>query len=122
MSVTGGSRFGINVLVDNFVGDALLGIDWTGRPQPRLADSWTWSPDHLTLELRLHSGVLFHDGTIADAASVASLLRSKVDSLDIRELRRRVAGRSRVDPDVVVVHLKRPERLPAGRSCGVDDS
>ena len=56
LTVTGGSRFGVNVLVDNFVGDALLGIDWTGRVQPRLADSWQWSPDHLKLELNLRLG------------------------------------------------------------------
>ena len=57
LTVTGGSRLGVNVLVDNFVGEALLGIDWTGRVEPRLAVSWQWSADHLRLELTIRSGV-----------------------------------------------------------------
>ena len=79
LTVTGGSRLGVNVLVDNFVGEALLGIDWTGRVEPRLAVSWQWSADHLRLELTIRSGVRFHDGTLADASIVASLLQKRID-------------------------------------------
>jgi peptide/nickel transport system substrate-binding protein len=71
-------RFGSDIMVDAFVGEPLVTIDWNGRPQPRLADKWMWSPDRLTLRFRLHPNVRFHDGTIAAASRVATLLRKRL--------------------------------------------
>jgi peptide/nickel transport system substrate-binding protein len=107
ISVTGGSRLGISVLLDNFVGDSLLGIDWTGRAQPRLADSWQWSSDRLTLELKLHPGVLFHDGTLVDAAAVARLLQKRIADHQETASYADVSSVEARDSDVVI-HLKRP--------------
>ena len=107
LTVTGGSRLGVNVLVDNFVGEALLGIDWTGRVEPRLAVSWQWSADHLRLELTIRSGVRFHDGTLADASIVASLLQKRIDLREASSYAD-VARIEVVDSDTIVIHLKRP--------------
>lgn len=40
------------------------------QPAPGLADSWTISPDGLTVEFKLRSGVTFHDGTPFNADAV----------------------------------------------------
>jgi len=103
----GGSLVGVSALVDNFVGDPLLGIDWTGRVQPRLADSWEWNKDHLELSLRLHPGIKFHDGTQADASVVAALLQKRIDNQDASSY----ADVAKVDvkgTDTIVLRLKQP--------------
>jgi peptide/nickel transport system substrate-binding protein len=46
----------------NLVFDTLLVYDQQLNPQPRLATSWTWSPDFLQLTLQLRPGVTFHTG------------------------------------------------------------
>jgi peptide/nickel transport system substrate-binding protein len=46
----------------NLVYDTLLVYDQQLNPRPRLATSWTWSPDFLRLTLQLRSGVTFHTG------------------------------------------------------------
>jgi ABC-type transport system substrate-binding protein len=38
--------------------------------RPSLATSWTWSDDRRVLELKLRTGVKFHDGTVFDATAV----------------------------------------------------
>jgi len=43
--------------------DPLIRLDSKGNPGPGLAESWTTSPDLLTLTLKLRTGVAFHDGT-----------------------------------------------------------
>jgi peptide/nickel transport system substrate-binding protein len=107
LSVAGGARFGINIILDNFVGDGLLGIDWTGRVQPRLADSWEWSADRKRLELRLHPGVKFHNGTPVDAAAVARLLQKRIDIQEASSYSD-VEKVEATDAGSVVLHLKRP--------------
>jgi peptide/nickel transport system substrate-binding protein len=107
LTVTGGSRFGVNALVDYFVGEPLLNIDWTGRVQPRLADSWQWSPDHLRLDLKLHPGIKFHDGTAADASIVATLLQKRIDDRDASSYAD-VARVEVIDSNTIALHLKQP--------------
>ena len=118
LTVTGGSRLGVNVLVDNFVGEALLGIDWTGRVEPRLAVSWQWSPDHLRLELTIRSGVRFHDGTLADASIVASLLQKRIDLREASSYAD-VARVEVVDSDTIVHPTEETERIPARGPCRI---
>jgi peptide/nickel transport system substrate-binding protein len=107
LTVTGGSRLGVNAIVDNFVGDALLGIDWTGRVQPRLADSWQWDADHLRLELKLHQGLRFHDGSAADARAIAGLLQNRIDSQEAASYAD-VTKIEATDGSTIVLQLKRP--------------
>jgi len=43
----------------------------TGAVEPDLATSWSWSTNHLTLNMTLRQGVRFQDGTPFNAAAVA---------------------------------------------------
>ena len=49
----------------------LVRYDSTLAPQPYLARSWTWSPDHKALTFRLQPGVRWHDGVATTARDVA---------------------------------------------------
>ncbi len=88
-------------------------VEWdyaTLKARPGIAEEWSF-PDPLTLVLKLHAGVLFHDGTPCDAAAVKTNLdrcmtepRSSVkgDVSSIASVETRGA-------DQVVVHLKQPD-------------
>ena len=57
--------------------EGLVLIARDGRPQPRLAQSWTESQDGLTWVFQLRPNAFFHDGTRVDSAAVkASLTRT----------------------------------------------
>jgi peptide/nickel transport system substrate-binding protein len=56
-------------LVDYAV-ETLTAIDETGKILPRLAESWTVSPDGRQYTLKLRAGVRFHDGSLLDATAV----------------------------------------------------
>jgi len=49
-----------------------------GRVRPRLAESWTASPDGLTWRFSLDQKVTFHDGTAATAPIVVEALRAAI--------------------------------------------
>src|SRR5690349_17882163 len=50
--------------------EPLLDIDKDWKIQPRLATSYSWSPDGMALTLNLRRGVTFHDGTPFNAQAV----------------------------------------------------
>ena len=50
--------------------EPLLGLDADMNVIPRLAKSWAWSEDGLTLTLEIQEGVVFHDGTPMTSADV----------------------------------------------------
>lgn len=50
--------------------DQLMRLDHEVKPQPALAESWSWSEDALTLTLNLRQGVTFHSGRPLTAADV----------------------------------------------------
>jgi peptide/nickel transport system substrate-binding protein len=50
--------------------DKLFDLDEKLNIVPMLATSYSWSPDHKALTLKLRSGVTFHDGEKLDAAAV----------------------------------------------------
>jgi len=58
----------------------LVRYDSTLAPQPYLARSWTWSPDHKALTFRLQPGVRWHDGVATTARDVAWTLSAARDS------------------------------------------
>lgn len=58
--------------------DTLTRYDSQLKPQPELAESWSWSNDNRTLTLKLRQGVTFHTGRPFDAEDVTfNLLRVK---------------------------------------------
>jgi peptide/nickel transport system substrate-binding protein len=68
-----GMRQAVGLL--SFEGLVMIGRD--GRPQPRLAQSWTQSPDGLSWVFQLRPNAVFHDGSPVDSNAVkASLART----------------------------------------------
>ena len=47
--------------------EEVIRVDKDGKPQPALAESWTWSDDGKELTLKLRQGVVFQDGEKFDA-------------------------------------------------------
>jgi len=57
----------------------LFRYDSTLTPQPYLARSWRWSPDHRTLTLHIFQGLRWHDGVATTASDAAWTLRAALD-------------------------------------------
>jgi peptide/nickel transport system substrate-binding protein len=53
-----------------FMCDTLTFIGSDGQPHPWVAESWTVSPDGLTITMKIRQGLTFHDGTAVDAPAV----------------------------------------------------
>jgi peptide/nickel transport system substrate-binding protein len=56
--------------VNTYIYDALVFIGADGLPHPWVAESWTISPDNLTITFKIRQGIKFHDGTSLDAPAV----------------------------------------------------
>jgi peptide/nickel transport system substrate-binding protein len=57
-------------LLNSFIADPLIRLNWDGRYIPALATGWTISPDGRTWTLTLRKGITFADGTPFNAAAV----------------------------------------------------
>lgn len=56
--------------------DTLLDVTASGEIKPQMLDSWTISPDGMTYDFKLRSGLMFHDGAPVTAEdAVASIQR-----------------------------------------------
>jgi len=91
--------------------DKLLDIDEKLAFVPKLATSWAWSDDNLTLTFKLRDGITFQDGDPIDAAAVKVNLdraRTLPDSLRKSELAS-VAEVVVVDPKTVALKLSKPD-------------
>jgi peptide/nickel transport system substrate-binding protein len=64
------------VLLSNLYVEALLRLDWNGRPVARLAESWQWKDDGHLLVLRIREGVKFHDGALVTSRSIIPRLEA----------------------------------------------
>ena len=64
---TGIRTSGVQGYINNLLSESArrYRVGWTTTT--RLASEWTWSPDGLTLDLRLHDKLQFHDGTPLDS-------------------------------------------------------
>jgi len=60
--------------------EGLVASGRDGRPQPRLAESWSPSPDGLSWTFQLRSNALFHDGTAVDSTAVKTSLERTLAS------------------------------------------
>jgi peptide/nickel transport system substrate-binding protein len=90
--------------------DKLFDIDENAAIVPELATSYAWSPDNLTLTLKLRSGVTFQDGEKFDAAAVKfSLERHKnLPGSNRRGELAPLLAVEVVDPLTVRLHLSQP--------------
>jgi peptide/nickel transport system substrate-binding protein len=59
--------------------DTLTRLDDNGKPQPKLALSWSATPDFKTWTFKLRPGVTFQDGSPFDAAAVAFNIKRMLD-------------------------------------------
>ena len=85
-----------------------------GEHRPGLAESWTVSPDGLTVDLQLRAGVTFHDGTELNAAVVGDFLREA--RTDPQQLQNQAAladieSIETVLPHGLRLHLAQPSAL-----------
>jgi len=70
------AQIGASQAVAIMSSEALIGFARDGRPQPRLAERWTISPDGLSVRINLRSGSTFHDGQPVTAERVRDVLQS----------------------------------------------
>lgn len=69
---------GLHLAVVNITLEPLLGFGKDGRPQARLVESWSSSPDGLTWRIHLRPKVKFHDGTPLTAMVVREILQKQL--------------------------------------------
>lgn len=109
--------------------EGLMAIDKRGRPIERLAESWKWESDGLTLRVHLRPGVRFHDDTPVTAEVVTNILRQRIDAA-LRQRKEKLEGFEAVksieapDKQTILFHLTRPDGfLPSvlGNTSIVDD-
>ena len=62
-------------------GETLVGFSRDGRPQARLAESWSVSADGLSLSIRLRNNATFHDGQPVTAAAVRDTLARQLPAV-----------------------------------------
>src|SRR5262249_17285779 len=58
--------------------EGLFALDWHGQTTGRIATTFDWEPDGLTLHVPIRHGVTFHDGTVASASTVLRILQQKI--------------------------------------------
>lgn len=75
---TRGPAQAIRELTYGNIFETLVALDRDGKIVPKLAESWSISPDGLAYEFKLKPGVTFHDGTPFTSSNVAySVERAK---------------------------------------------
>lgn len=102
------SPLGFNYRLNVF--DALTELQRDGKLNPRLAESWTFSPDLTEWTFKLRQGVKFHDGSpfIADDV-VFTINRIKADNASpVRTFIRLVEKVEKVDSHTVLFKLTQP--------------
>jgi peptide/nickel transport system substrate-binding protein len=84
---------GLRQLVNNLSLEGLVNFNEDGRPRAFLAESWSTTPDGLTLTLQLHRKATFHDGSAVNATTIIPLLQEALPKVmgaafdDIAEIR-----------------------------------
>ncbi len=73
-----GADLGPQNLVAYLTVEGLSRLGPDGRAIPRLAESWSWERDGLSLRVRLRPDITLHDGTVLTAGLATQLLRDAV--------------------------------------------
>jgi ABC-type transport system substrate-binding protein len=76
--VVAGTDLGVQSLATALTLEGLTQLSPDGRPIPRLAQSWSWERDGLSLRMVLRPDVILHDGTPLTAGLAADLVRDAV--------------------------------------------
>jgi peptide/nickel transport system substrate-binding protein len=95
----------------NFLHDRLVYIDADGKPQPWLAESWSFSEDNRQISFKLRPGTKFHDGTDLDAAAVKFHFDTILDPKAASPVRGQIAALEScdvLDPLTVRLSFNRP--------------
>jgi peptide/nickel transport system substrate-binding protein len=96
--------------VENFTVESLARIGEDGQLMPRLAKTWSVSPDLLSLTVELRPGVTFHDGSPVSAPLVAEALRRNLPGT-MGPAADDVLNVQAVAQDRVEIKLRRPSRF-----------
>ena len=108
--------------------EGLATLDDHGRPQPRLAESWSEAPDGLSWRIRLRPSVRFHDGKLVDIGTVVNVLRqqlpqqmgpaasdiSEISAMDDRDVLVRLNRRSTFVPEALEFLIEEPDQPAVG--------
>lgn len=106
---TAGAAQAIREVTYGNVFEGLVAIDASGKVVPKLAESWTVSPDNLVYTFKLRPNVKFHDGQALTSADVKFTLERAVapDSKNAQKwIFAPIASVETPDPQTVKVTLK----------------
>lgn len=95
----------------NNIYDTLTRYDANMAPEPRLAQSWEFSEDGLTLTMKLRDGVTFHSGkpfTSADVKASMDYVLNPDNGALIRGFAERVVSLETPDDNTVVMTFEAP--------------
>lgn len=100
--------------------ETLVRIGDDFKVEPRLAESWQFSPDNLTLTLKLRPGLKFHSGkefTAADVVGTIQFYADKANAANILPFASSIKDPKAVDKTTVELHFEKP---PATAFDGLD--
>ncbi|MCL4466955.1 MAG: ABC transporter substrate-binding protein [Chloroflexi bacterium] len=100
--------------------DTLVRIGDDFKIEPRLAESWSFSPDNLTVTIKLRQGVKFHNGhdfTAEDVLGTIAFYADKANSANILPFASSIKNPKAVDKNTVELHFAAP---PATLFDGLD--
>lgn len=100
---------GFEVVYMSAVYDPLIALDANSQPIPALATSWEWSPDFLTLTMKLRDGITFDDGTKFDADAAVVNLNHLKDGVRSQEAYVNVASIEKVDDMTIKITMKQKD-------------
>jgi peptide/nickel transport system substrate-binding protein len=86
----------------------------TGEVEPDLATSWSWSPNHLVLNMTLRQGVKFQDGTPFNATAVTWFENYYISQGDDGAYLTDVTHVDATGPYTVAFHLSSPNSILLG--------
>ena len=103
---------GVSEFINNIAFEALLRGDQEGHTRPWMAESWALSSDSLSLTLYLRRNVTFHDGSPADAETVAEAVRASLPGV-LGSVFEDIDTITASGTDKIVIRLRRPSPFVA---------
>lgn len=102
----------VSITLNHLIGDSLVHFDQDLNIVPRVAQSWEWSDDKLTLTFHLRSHVLWHDGKPVTAQDVVHTWQQVTDpgrgAPDVALFFNLVDSVTATDSRTAVVRYRRP--------------